>query len=78
MHVRDEFQEIPDMMSRYDLLQSVNGTLVKKEADLNRRSDKIRSAYQAYKKQAANEILVGLGAGTVRLACSPWGNIPCS
>ncbi|KEP64272.1 UNVERIFIED_CONTAM: hypothetical protein HHA_253350 [Hammondia hammondi] len=57
MHVRDEFQEISDMMSRYDLLQSVNGTLVKKETDVNRRADKIRSSYQMYKKQAANAIL---------------------
>nr|CEL64909.1 TPA: hypothetical protein BN1204_007780 [Neospora caninum Liverpool] len=57
MHVRDEFQEISDIMSRYDLLQSVNGTLVKKEADINRRADRIRSSYQMYKKDAANEVL---------------------
>ncbi|PFH31206.1 hypothetical protein BESB_030800 [Besnoitia besnoiti] len=57
MHVRDEFPEISDMMSRYDLLQSVNGTLVKKEEELNLRADKIRGAYQTYKRHAANEIL---------------------
>nr|CEL72199.1 TPA: hypothetical protein BN1205_056620 [Toxoplasma gondii VEG] len=63
MHVRDEFQEISDMMSRYDLLQSVNGTLVKKETDINRRADKIRSSYQMYKKQAANAILQARSSG---------------
>ncbi|CEM37481.1 unnamed protein product [Vitrella brassicaformis CCMP3155] len=53
----DEFAEITDLLTRYDTLDNANQDLLDSQGVLIEKNEDVRSQFQTYKKDTANQIL---------------------
>lgn len=54
----EEFQEIPELLSRYETLKSTNEDLIKRQEEVEKATQEVKDQLQSYVHEKADEIVV--------------------